>query len=88
MTDKIHNLLDRTANGLEIENLVTAENLTYMEAVIQWMEENSLDITPANCNKYIPKALVEKLSQECINANMLRPSAIKSMTRNTLDFLM
>ncbi|QBX32650.1 late promoter transcription accessory protein [Aeromonas phage Asfd_1] len=84
----IHNLSDKTANGLEIEKFVSDENLTYMEAVIRWMEENSLDITPPNCNKYIPKALVEKLSRECIDANMLRPSAIKSMTRNTLDFLM
>ncbi|AAQ81534.1 gp33 [Aeromonas phage 31] len=81
-----NNLSDKTSNGLEIEALVVKEGLTYMEACIQWLEENSLEIS--NCQKYIPRALIDKLSQECIESDMLRPSIVRSMTRNTLDFLM
>ncbi|UYD57581.1 RNA polymerase-associated protein [Aeromonas phage B614] len=81
-----NNLSDKTSNGLEIEAIVKNENVTYMEACVQWLEENSVEIN--NCQKYIPRALIDKISQECIDANMLRPSVTRSMTRNTLDFLM
>lgn len=80
-----NNLNDKAANGLEIEAIVKT-GLTYLEASVQWLEENSLEVN--NCNKYIPRAIIDKLSEECIEADMLRPSIVKSMTRNTLDFLM
>lgn len=71
---------------MEIEALVTNEGLTYLEACVQWLEENSIDINA--CQKFIPKAIIDKLSQECIDSDMLRPSVVRAMTRNTLDFLM
>lgn len=80
-----NNLNDKTANGLEIEAMVKT-GLTYLEACVQWLEENSLEIN--SCQKYIPRAVIDKLSKECIDSDMLRPSIAKSMTRNNLDFLM
>lgn len=78
-------LLDKGANGLEIEAL--AEKCgSYLEAVITWLEENSIEIN--KYHKHIPNAVIDKLKQECIEANMIRPSARKTMTQGTLDFLM
>lgn len=85
MMSNPNNLNDKTANGIEIENLVKT-GLTYLEACVQWLEENSLEIN--SCHKYIPRAVIDKLSKECVDSNMLRPSIAKSMTRNSLDFLM
>lgn len=80
-----NNITDKTANGMEIE-AKTSEGLTYLEAVVEWLEENSIEIK--DYQKYVPKAIIHKVTQECIESDMIRPSAKRSLTHNTLDFLM
>lgn len=83
---EVNNLADKTANGLEIEKLVRDGKLTYLEAIIQWLEENSIEVD--KYIKYVPKAIIDKVTQECIESDMIRPSMKTSLTRNTLDFFM
>ncbi|QDH49148.1 late-transcription coactivator [Pantoea phage Phynn] len=68
-------LTNKTEVGLFIEKLVSSEGLTYMEAAIQWMDENSIDVSMIN--KVVPRAIVAKISEEAVKGNMLRPSVIK-----------
>jgi len=85
MSKEVVNLADKGANGLEIEKLAQ-EGGSYLDAVIQWLEENSIEFN--KYQKYVPRAIVDKLTQECVESEMLRPSMRKSLTRSTLDFLM
>lgn len=85
MAKEVVNLTDKGANGLEIEQLAQ-QGGSYLEAVIQWLEENSIDIT--QYPKYVPRAIIDKLTQECLDSDMLRPSLRKAFTKSTLDFLM
>lgn len=85
MAKEVVNLTDKGANGLEIEKLAQ-EGGSYLEAVIQWLEENSIDV--AQYQKYVPRAIIDKLTQECLDSNMLRPSLRKAFAQTTLDFLM
>lgn len=78
---------NKTEVGLYIENLVASEGATYMEATLQWMDENSIDYSMLN--KTVPKAIIDKISDEAIKNNLLRPSVAKDhTTTQTLDNFM
>lgn len=78
---------NKTEVGLYIENLVASEGATYMEATLQWMDENSIDYSMLN--KTVPKAIIDKISDEALKNNLLRPSVAKShATTQTLDNFM
>lgn len=78
---------NKTEVGLYIENLVASEVATYMEATLQWMDENSIDY--AMLNKTVPRAILDKISDEAIKGNMLRPSvALEHSSSTTLDGFM
>lgn len=78
---------NKTEVGLYIENLVASEGATYMEATLQWMDENSIDY--AMLSKTVPKAIIDKISDEAIKNNLLRPSVAKDhSTTQTLDNFM
>ncbi|UQJ95318.1 late promoter transcription accessory protein [Klebsiella phage CPRSA] len=69
------------------KNLVASEGATYMEATLQWMDENSIDY--AMLNKTVPRAILDKISDEAIKGNMLRPSvALEHSSSTTLDGFM
>ncbi|MEG1902764.1 MAG: late promoter transcription accessory protein [Bacteroidales bacterium] len=78
---------NKTEVGLYIENLVASEGATYMEATLQWMDENSIDYSMLS--KTVPKAIIDKISDEAIKNNLLRPSVAKDhATTQTLDDFM
>jgi hypothetical protein len=78
---------NKTEVGLYIENLSVAENITYMEATLQWMDENNIEYSMLN--KVIPRAIIDKISNEAIDNNMLRPSvAANHKSTQTLDNFM
>lgn len=63
---------NKTEVGLFIENLVSSEGLTYMEATIQWMDENNIDYSMLK--QAVPRAIIDKISDDAIKNDMLRPS--------------
>ncbi|QFR55915.1 late promoter transcription accessory protein [Yersinia phage JC221] len=78
---------NKTEVGLYIENLTVSENITYMEATIQWMDENNIEYSMLN--KVIPRAIIDKISNEAIDGNMLRPSvALNHKSDSTLEDFM
>ncbi|QJT71719.1 late-transcription coactivator [Shewanella phage Thanatos-1] len=81
----ISNLLDKQNNGLEIERIVKQGELDYLEATTQWLEENSISVT--DHSKYLPRTIVEKIMDEAIGTNRLRPSFSATKKSNSLDFL-
>lgn len=55
---------------MEIEKLIQADgDLSYLEAILQWSEENEVD--PSDIKKYISPSLYDKLHSECVNKNMI-----------------
>lgn len=79
-------LLDKQQNGFVIETMVDELGMTYLEATTAFMEENSIEAP--QFNKYIPSAIIEKITSEAIDDNQLRPSVAKLQKTNTLDFLL
>ncbi|QQK88190.1 late transcriptional regulator [Providencia phage PSTRCR_127] len=79
---KLNILLDKQDNGLAIEQLVK-DGASYLEATTHWMEENS--IPPTQYNKYIPAAIVDKITQEAIDNNEFRPTLARTFQTSTLD---
>lgn len=87
MTKSSTDLLDKVENGLSIERAMSEDvNLSYLEATMQWIEENSID--PAQYAKYIPQAMVDKIKHEAIENNWLRPSMKERTITNTLEDLL
>lgn len=82
----IKKLLDKQKNGFEIEQLVINHQLSYLEATSRWMEENS--IPEGNHARFIPVLIIDKIKDEAINENMLRPSMAKTEKTTSLDFLL
>ncbi|ADI96476.1 gp33 late promoter transcription accessory protein [Acinetobacter phage Ac42] len=69
----------------QIEESVLIDGLTYLEASTKWLEESGV---PENqFLKYLPDQIVEKIKQESIDENMLRPSMNKQFEHATLDFM-
>lgn len=69
---------NKTEVGLYIENLVAREGATYMEATLQWLDENSIDYSMLN--RTVPRAIIDKIRDEAIKGNMLRPSVAEGHT--------
>lgn len=78
--------MNKQENGFEIESLIKKYGLTYLEATTQWLEENS--IPEAQFARYIPGIIIEQISNEAVDENLLRPSMNKLQKTNTLDFLL
>lgn len=84
--DDIAKLLDRQENGFIIESVVEQFGMSYLEATTAFLEENSIPET--QFAKFIPTGIVEKITSEAIDENMLRPSVARGEKTNTLDFLL
>lgn len=82
---KLNILLDKQDNGLAIEQLVK-DGASYLEATTHWMEENS--ILPTQFNKYIPAAIIDKITQEAIENNEFRPTFARTYKTSSLEFLL
>lgn len=65
--------LSQTKFSSEIESIVSTENLTYIEAIIQYCEDNNLEIE--SVPKLLSKPLKERIKCEAINLNCLRKSS-------------
>lgn len=75
--------LDLNVIASVIEENVYQRDITYMEAALEYMDENSMDVE--QINKLMPKAIVEKIKFEAIQNNMLRPSMTKQQFTQALD---
>ena len=74
-TGKINDALEEnfmTASkfSLEIENIVKAGSLNYIEAIVMYCEEKSIEIE--GVNKLINKPLKEKLKYEAQKLNFIK----------------
>lgn len=73
---------NKTEVGLHIEKIALDERLSYLDATLQWLEENNIDF--GMLNKVVPRAIIDKIKIEAIDGNMLRPSITRSHT-STFD---
>ena len=85
-TESLNILLDKQQNAFNIEAIVAQGELSYLEAVTQFLEENS--IPEGLYAKYIPAGLIDKIKNEAIDDKLLRPSFSRTQKTNTLDFLL
>lgn len=77
--------IDMQAAFVEINKLVSSEECeTYLSATSKWLEERSIPLTLLM--KYIPSTIIEKIKQEAVSENMLRPSTSIN-NHNDFDFL-
>ena len=76
---------DKQTTGEEILQLMKSECIGYLQATTQWMEERSLPMN--HFYRYIPETIVELISREAAEENMLKPSHAASVCHSTLDFL-
>lgn len=56
--------------SLEIENLVLREKINYIEAIVLFCEENSIELD--SITKLISKPLKEKLKRDAIDLNFMK----------------
>jgi len=63
----------------DIENIVKISKITYIDAIVTYCEENSIEIETVP--KLIPKPLKEKIKYEATKLNFL-----KKTSRATLNF--
>ena len=56
--------------SLKIESIVKDKRITYMDAVIDYCNNNDIDLSTVN--PMINKSLKEKIKNEAINLNMLK----------------
>lgn len=75
-----------TNNGNIIEEFVWMEDVTYLEATTRFLEENDININ--DMSKYVPSIIIDKIKDECIKNNMVRPSIVEEYNSiTTIDFL-
>lgn len=72
--------------GFLIEAMVQEQGMSYLQATTAWLEENS--IPEGQFARFVPSAIVDKIMNEAIDDNMLRPSMARTQKTNTLDFLL
>ncbi|ARB06036.1 hypothetical protein fHeYen901_263 [Yersinia phage fHe-Yen9-01] len=82
----VESLADKQQAGFEIEQIVASTEATYLEATSQWLQENSLH--ESQINRYIPQVIIDKIKDQAIEDNLLRPSMSRLEKTNTLDFMM
>ena len=56
--------------SLKIESIVKDKRITYMDAVIDYCNNNDIDLT--SVNPMINKSLKEKIKSEAINLKMIK----------------
>ena len=56
--------------SLKIESIVKDKRITYMDAVIDYCNNNDIDLT--SVNPMVNKSLKEKIKSEAINLKMLK----------------
>ena len=56
--------------SLKIESIVTDKRITYMDAVIDYCNNNDIDLSTVN--PMINKSLKEKIKSEAINLKMIK----------------
>ena len=64
------NFMTAAKFSLEIENIVKDSELNYIEAIVMFCEEKSIEIE--NVNKLISKPLKEKLKYEAQKLNFIK----------------
>lgn len=62
--------MNATKFSLEIENLVLREKVNYIEAIVLFCEENSIEVD--SITKLISKPLKEKLKRDAIDLNFMK----------------
>lgn len=62
--------MNATKFSLEIENLVLREKINYIEAIVLFCEENSIELD--SITKLISKPLKEKLKRDAIDLNFMK----------------
>lgn len=82
----VASLADKQQAGFEIEQIVASTEATYLEATSQWLQENNLH--ESQINRYIPQVIIDKIKDQAIEDNLLRPSMSRLEKTNTLDFMM
>jgi len=65
--------LSQSKFSTDIENFVKTGNINYIEAIVQYCENNSIDIE--NVSKLLSKPLKERLRCEAMQLNYLRKSS-------------
>jgi len=75
MENEIENALkdkfmSQTKFSLDIENLVESTSLSYIESIVHYCKENSIEID--NVSKLISKPLKERIKCEAITLNYLK----------------
>ena len=57
----------------DVEGIVLRTKLSYIDAIVQYCEENSIEIETVN--KLVSKPLKEKLKVEAMHLNFLKPTS-------------
>jgi hypothetical protein len=65
--------LSQSKFSSEIENIVKSHDMTYIEAIVQYCEDNNLDVE--SVPKLLSKPLKERIKCEAIQLNCLRKSS-------------
>ncbi|QHJ78852.1 MAG: hypothetical protein [Caudoviricetes sp.] len=60
----------KTQISLEIENYRLINDCSYLESIVDWAEENEIDIE--DMNEYVSEVLISKLRVEQIRANTIK----------------
>lgn len=82
----MQSLQNKQVIGEQIEEWVNSGELTYLEATAKWLDENGINEFN-QCRKYIPQIIIDKIREECIQENILKPSLAKSSSSPSLNFL-
>lgn len=63
------NIMSKEEFSKKVENVVSEKTVSYIDAVIEVLEEQSLDFSAVN--KLLSKPIIEKLQKEGIELNLL-----------------
>lgn len=56
-----------------IEEIVRDDNLSYIDAIVHWCEQNEMEIETAA--KLISPVIKEKMARECVELNIIKGGA-------------
>lgn len=75
---------DMQTTGEEILQTMQTECIGYLQAVTLWLEERNIPFS--QFARYIPESIIECISREVAEENMLKPSHAALVSHSTLDF--
>lgn len=82
MTNSLKNLKGSINTvSIAIEHYKNEKNITYLEAIKEWADENDIEYT--DINSKLSGVLIDKLKQEQVNLNAVKPE--NASTTSTLD---